>query len=102
VGLDVRQIGDPQAVRRLGSELAFDQVRRPRRRLAGECGADDLAAHHTADAEIAHQSLHGAPRHGESLTLQLGPHLVSSVDPTVLVPDARDLVLELVVMQAAR
>jgi hypothetical protein len=102
VCLDIGQIGHPETARCLGTELAIDQVCRPSRGLVREGGADDLAAHHTADPQFAHQTLDGAACHLESLSPELGPHLVGSIHPAVLVPDARDLAFELVVAQAPR
>lgn len=42
------------------------------------------------DAQVTHQTLHCAPRHGCSLAVKLPPHLPSAVNPEVLLPHPPD------------
>ncbi len=61
---DAGEVDTPQPVRRLGTEGALDQVRRPGRRgqgRVGDGGADPTPSHHTPQAVLAHQPFHGAP-----------------------------------------
>ena len=102
VGLHVGQIGHPQAIGCRCAELAVDQIRWSRGCLVGDRGADRLATDDTADPEIAHQALDGAARHPDTLAVQLRPHLVGSIHAPMLVPDARDLAIEIGVSQASR
>jgi hypothetical protein len=102
MGLHVGQIGHPQAIGCRCAELPVDQIRRSRRRLVRECGADGLAADDTADPEISHQALDGAASHSDALAPQLRRHFVGSIHAPMLVPDARDLAVEIFVSQASR
>ena len=98
VGLDVRQVGHPQAIRGRGPELAGDQIERAVARLVADRGPDaGLAADDASESELAHQPLDGAASHRDPLALELRPDLVGAVHLAVLVPhppdgDLQDLV----------
>src|SRR6266496_2213233 len=90
-GLDGRQVGDPQAIRRRRPELASDQVERPITRLVADGGPDaGLPADHASKAELAHEPLDRAASHPDPLALELRPDLVGAVHPAVLVPHPPD------------
>ena len=63
----VGQVGEPEAVRRRGGEVAFDQVGRPARLRVGDGGPVLLAAHGALEAFLAHQAFDGAAGHRETL-----------------------------------
>src|ERR1019366_6325359 len=78
-------------------EVPVHQVRRPVSPVGGHGGARGLALYHPTKAQLAHQPLHRAGGHQESLAPQLGPDFVRPVDPEVLVPDPLDLGRQLLV-----
>jgi hypothetical protein len=49
-----------------------------------------------ADAQFAHKPLHGAPGHGDALTVKLRP-ILGTVDSVIGRPDPDDLGLELLI-----
>jgi hypothetical protein len=82
-GCDVGEVRDPGPVRRLGDEVAVDQVRGA---FGGPVldGGDDLpAADSAGDAEFAHQPLDGAAGDLVALPAQVVPDLAGPVDAVV-------------------
>src|SRR4029077_931810 len=81
ISLDISNVSDPAAVRRLGGEVAFQQVRRPL--LASWTGHGRprplLPGPQALQAHLAHQPLDRAPRDLDPVTAQLAPHLLRSV-----------------------
>ena len=57
-GCDVRDVRNPQTVRRFSSEVPLDEVERTRRLRAWNGGADATAPHSTCEPLLAHQPLH--------------------------------------------
>ena len=103
VGLDVGQVGHPQAIRRRRPELAGDQIERPVARLVADRGPDArLAADHASQAELAHEPLDRAAGDRDPLALELRPDLVGAVHLAVLVPDPPDRDLQDLVSSPAR
>lgn len=95
-GGDVGEVCDPQLIRSLGHELPLHKVGRTLCAFIGE--RRDLerpAAPDAAQAERAHQPLHGAASHPDLLAVQLLPGLVSPVGAEVLVPYPPDVLAQL-------
>src|SRR5665647_1876707 len=74
-GAHVGEVGEPEAVRSLGGEVAVDQIGRPRRLGVTDRRCPLLAAHGALKALAAHQALHRAAGYGKALTVQLPPDL---------------------------
>ena len=83
-GGDVGEVGHPQPVRRTRRELPFHQVRGPDTVLVLDRGAHRLPTHHAGQAQAAHQPLHPAPTHVDTVPAQLPPHLPGPVHRKVL------------------
>src|SRR6266516_2059088 len=95
VSLDVGQVGDPQAIRGRRTELPTNQVERPIGRLVRDGGPDaGLATDDAPQAESTHEPLDRAAGNPGALALELGPDLVSTVDPPVLLPHSMDSSLQ--------
>src|SRR5271169_1857777 len=81
--LYVSNVSYPAAVRRRRGEVAFQQVRRPL--LAGRARHSGprplLPGPQARQAHLAHQPLDPAPRDLDPVTIQLAPHLLSTVKP---------------------
>jgi hypothetical protein len=97
----IRDIGDPAAVRRLRGEVPSQQVSRPGVRTGGHCGPRLLPpGRHPEQAHIAHQPLHCAPRHLDTVAAQLQPHFPRPIQPAALpavFPHAHDLLFQLLI-----
>lgn len=89
-GRDIREVADPQLVLPLGAELPVDPVQRTRG-LGVNCGSHDLATHHTAQPQLAHQSLDLASGYDAHVACQLPPHLVGALDLHVGLGDTQNL-----------
>ncbi len=78
--LDVGDVGDPQPVRRLGGELAADQVRPFVG--AGRLRAARLAPapHRPGDVQLPHQPGHPVPADRDTVAVQHPPDLLRPVD----------------------
>jgi hypothetical protein len=100
---DVR---DPAPVRRGRGEVPLQQVGRPMPAGIGHRGARLLPrGRHPGDAQFAHQSLHRAPRHLDTLAAQLQPYLPRPIQPTALpavFPHVHDLLLQLLIPDITR
>src|SRR5919198_139645 len=98
VGLDVRQVGNPQPVRRRCPELAGDQVRGPAPGFLTESGPDvGLAADHAPNPRATHEPFDRAPGNRGAFPPELGPHFVSPVHTAMLLPDPPNRHLQLFV-----
>ena len=98
VRLDVGQVGHPEPVGLVGSELALDEVSRTVLALV-EAGRH-LVGPATAGprkAQFTHETLDGAAGHADALPVELGPDLVGPIDLEVRTPDPGDLLLQLLV-----
>jgi hypothetical protein len=85
-GWHERQVGYPQLIGSVGSEVAADQVRVAGHTLLGSGGADPLGAPHALDPGGAHQPSDLVPADVVSGTLGGLPDLPSAVDPIVVLP----------------
>jgi hypothetical protein len=93
--LDIGDVRDPAAVRRR-VEAPLQQVRWPVRGIAGQRRGRSLPPRAgPAYPHLAHQSLDRAPRHRDSLAVQLQPDLPRTVNfPAFLSPHFHDLLLQ--------
>src|SRR5271156_4479678 len=96
----ISNVSYPAAVRRRRREVAFQQVRRPL--LASRPGHGGprplLPGPQARQAHLAHQPLDRAPRDLDPVTIQLAPHLLSTVKlPPFLFPCLRDSLLQLLI-----
>ena len=103
--LYVSNVSYPAAVRRRRSKIAFQQVRRPllasRARHSGPRPL--LPGPQALQAHLAHQPLDRAPRDLDPVTIQLTPHLLSTVKPPpLLFPCPRDCHLQLLIALVPR
>jgi hypothetical protein len=98
VRLDVGQVGHPETVGFVCSELAFDEVGRTVLSFV-EAGGDLVGPAPTGprEAQVTHQALYGAARHADALSVELGPDLVGPIDLEVRTPDPGDLASQVLV-----
>ncbi len=92
--------GDPNGATP-GSELATHEVSGPRRRRVGDRGAPGPAADRPSQAELRHQTLNGATRHLDALTIERQPHFACPIHPEVRRVDPLDLGFEHLVAGSA-
>ena len=90
--LDVGQVRHPEPVGLVGAELALDEVGRTVLALV-EAGGDLVgpAPAGPRKPQFTHQTLDGAARHADALSVELGPDLVGPIDLEVVAPDPEDL-----------
>ena len=88
MGLDVGEIGHPEPVGLVGTELSLDDVGRAVLTLV-EAGGHLVgpAPSCSREAQLTHQALHGAAGHADPLSVELGPDLVGPIDLEVVAPD---------------
>src|SRR5271154_7174640 len=101
----VSNVSYPAAVRRRCGKVAFQQVRWPL--LASRPGHSGprslLPGPQALQAHLAHQPLDRAPRDLDPVTIQLAPHLLSTVKlPPSLFPGTRDFLHQLLVAPVPR
>jgi len=90
-GRDVGEVRDPQLIGSLSPELPVDAIKWAWRLRVSNGGALRLAPTHPLQALLAHQSLDGATRHGDTLSIELQPDLVCPIDLQVGMPHAVNL-----------
>src|SRR3984885_2931230 len=72
IGLDVGDVGKPDAVRRVSGEVPIQQVRSDRKAVAAVCGSHAIwPGHDGPDAVTAHQSFDATTAYPAALILQL-------------------------------
>src|SRR5581483_10719587 len=98
---DVGQVTHPQQVRGGGGEVALHQVRRPLRDRGRHGGPLGLAPPGSFDPQLPHEPDHAVPTHSDVLSVELPPDLARPVDVEVLLADAKDLELQLLVSELA-
>ena len=101
----VSNVSYPAAVRRRRSEVAFQQVRWPLLASRARHGGPRplLPGPQALQAHLAHQPLDRAPRDLDPVTIQLTPHLLSTVKlPPFLFPRLHDCLLQLLVALVPR
>src|ERR1700737_5167377 len=100
-GADVGEVGHPDPIRCWCSEVPVDQVGRPLVEGGGYRSPLPLASNHPLQIQIAHQPGHAVAADTNALPVQLPPDLLDPVNAEVLLVQALDLDLQLLVAQPA-
>ena len=90
-GRDIREIRDPQRIRRCCPELPVDPAERAWRRRIADRGPHRPAAHRTCQAQLSHQPGDPAAWRRDPFAPQLPPNLAHAIDPEVRLPDPPDV-----------
>src|SRR5205085_1040496 len=100
-GADVCEIGHPKSVRCAGGEVALDQVGRPLTDLRGICSALLLAAYHSTQVQIVHETGDPVSANFVTLTVELTPDFLHAIHAEVVTVHTRDLGFQTVVTTLA-
>jgi uncharacterized 2Fe-2S/4Fe-4S cluster protein (DUF4445 family) len=84
-GRDIGDVGEPDAVRRRGREVAIDEVGCDRKPVTAVGGADPADRRHDgADAVALHQALDPSEAHAAALVMQRGVNARAAVASTAV------------------
>src|SRR5450759_5186937 len=94
-GRDVRDVGEPKAVRGRRTEHPLDEIGRTRGQLGWDRRPLRLAPHGAAEAERVHQAADVVAADERALAVEGVPELAGAVDSVVVVVDPADVVAQL-------
>src|ERR1700710_3082501 len=98
IGLDVGDVGEPDPVRRGGSEVAVEQVRGDRKVVTAVGGPHPARpCHDGPDTVMAHQPLNTTAAPPTALSLQLGMDARAAIASACVAMDLLDVVNDLTV-----
>lgn len=93
-GRDKSEVSHPELVGALCGEVTIDPIQRVRGYMIRPSGPYPSSSHFALQPKVAHQALHRAAGHSDTLPMHCSPDLLGPIDFTVGSPEAVNLKLE--------